>query len=123
MSSPWPARTVSASQPRAGEIAGRPVVLDFGDVAAEYAALRSGALLVDQSHRDRWTITGARAAEMLTGLVTNDILGLTPGHGHYAAALTPKGKIIADVRLFARAADFFVDVPPRAADGWWGMVR
>jgi tRNA-modifying protein YgfZ len=124
MSSPWPARTVSASQPRAGEIAGRPVVLDFGDVAAEYAALRSGALLVDQSHRDRWTITGVRAAEMLTGLVTNDILGLAPGHGHYAAALTPKGKIIADVRVLAiDDGALLVDVPARAAAGWSAMLR
>jgi folate-binding protein YgfZ len=117
-------RAVRAAEPRPGEVAGRAVVLDYGDATAEYAALRTGALLVDQSHRDRWTLTGPRAAEMLTGLVTNDVLGLTAGHGHYAAALTPKGKIVADVRVLAlEDGSLLVDVPARAAAGWSGVLR
>jgi folate-binding protein YgfZ len=124
MSSPWPTRTVSTAGPRVGEVVGRTVVLDYGDASAEYAALRTGALLCDQSHRDRWTLSGARAAEMLTGLVTNDVLGLTPGHGHYAATLTPKGKIVADVRVFAvDDGSLLVDVPARAAAGWTAVLR
>ena len=95
----------------------------YSTTPEEYAALRTHAALGDRSARSRGTFTGAKSADVLTGLVTSDVLALTPGHGSYAAALTPKGKIIADVRLFARAADFFVDVPPRAAEGWWGMVR
>ena len=37
---------------------------------------------------------------MVTGLVTNDVGALLPGQGCYAAALTAKGKIVADVRVF-----------------------
>ena len=106
-----------------GDVAGRPVVLHYGDTAAEYAALRRGALLIDRSHRMRMSIEGQNAAELLTGLVTNDVLALTPGHGQYAAVLTPKGKIISDVRIFARADYLLVDVPARAAAGWTSMVR
>lgn len=124
MSSPWPMRTVHTVEPRIGDVVGRPVVLDYGDANAEYAALRTGALLVDQSHRDRWTLSGARAAEMLTGLVTNDVLALGAGHGHYAATLSPKGKIVADVRVFALDdGALLVDVPARAALGWSGVLR
>ena len=64
---------------------------------AEYAALRTGAVAIDRSHRARWRLQGAKAAETLTGLVTNDVMALAPGQGQYAAMLTPKGKIIADV--------------------------
>jgi len=117
------------------EVAGRPVVAHYGDPGAEYAALRSTALLVDRSHRGRMRVSGPKAAEMMTGLVTNDVMSLCPGQGQYAAALTPKGKIVADVRIFATMAgspalatpaavdSLLVDVPPRAAAGWFDMVR
>lgn len=107
-------------------------VRDYGDVAAEYAALREGsaargagggAIVVDRSYRSRGTFAGPKARDVLTGLVTNDIVALAPGEGCYAAALTAKGKILADPRLFARADDVLVDVSPRAAAGWWAMIR
>jgi len=145
----------TADGPRAGaSIALAPsLVHDSGDPAAhldaQYAALRTGALLVDQSARDLWLFGGAQARAMLTGLVTNDVGALAPGQGCYAAALTPKGRIIADVRVYAvgdgqspagvpptRPADpaaspthwldgvaLVVDVPARAATGWEAMVR
>jgi folate-binding protein YgfZ len=60
---------------------------------------------------------------MITGLVTNDVASLEPGAGQYAAALTPKGKIVADVRIFASEDHLLIDVPPRAYLGWQTMVR
>jgi tRNA-modifying protein YgfZ len=110
--------------PHMGEVAGRPVALDYGDVAGEYAALHERAGLVDHSSRGRMTFTGSRAADVLSGLVTNDVLALRPLEGQYAAALTPKGKIIADVRIFRRSEDeCLVDIPSRAVEGWNAMVR
>jgi folate-binding protein YgfZ len=115
---------VSVSLIRADEavrvdIAGHDVVLHHGDPASEYAALRIGAIVVDQSHRHRMSVRGPRAAEMVTGLVTNDVKSLTPGRGQYAAALTPKGKIVADLRIFARHGDeLWIDTGPRSAPGW-----
>ena len=106
-----------------GEIAGRAITLRYTAVATEYAAFRTGAALVDRSHRGRTIFEGDRRAETLTGLVTNDVGALAPGAGLYAAALTPRGKIIADLRIFARDADLLVDVPVRAAAGWLAMIR
>jgi folate-binding protein YgfZ len=107
------------------------VVASYGDVEGEYAALRAvvahtpsgGAIVIDRSARSRGTFAGPKARDVLTGLVTNDVLVLAPGEGCFAAALTPKGKLLADVRLFVREDDVLVDVPPRAAAGWWGMIR
>ncbi len=62
-------------------------------------------LLFDRSARLRMQFTGPKAAESLTGLVTNDVLALRGGDGLYACALTVKGRIIADVRVHAIASD------------------
>src|SRR5712671_1657808 len=89
----------------------------------EYSALHNGALLFDRSDRNRMRISGPKAAELLTGMVTNDVSALLPGEGQYAAALTPKGKIVADLRIFALEDAFLVDTCAAAAPGWKDMVR
>ncbi len=91
--------------------------------ASDYDALRAGAIVLDRSGRGRWRFTGAKAAETLTGLVTNDVLALRPGEGLYAAALTPKGKIVADLRVLRDGDEYVVDTGPAAAAGWRAMAR
>ena len=106
-----------------GEISGRPVVIAYSSTAAEYDALRRGAVVVDRSFRTRTRLTGTKAAEVLGGLVTNDVQSLTPGQGQYAAALTPRGRVVADVRIFVEDDSLLVDVPPRAAEGWTALLK
>lgn len=132
----------SGAEPAAvTDVAGHAVALHFGDAETEYKALHMGAALVDRSHRGRLRVRGPKAAEMLTGLVTNDVVSLAAGHGLYAAALTPKGKIVADVRILALDAErgpetvdapaaagatvdsLLVDAPARAVAGWMDIVR
>lgn len=60
---------------------------------------------------------------MVTGLVTNDVASLAPGQGCYAAALTAKGKIVADLRVFVEEDGVLVDAPPRASAAWAAMVK
>ena len=95
----------------------------FTSVEEEYAALRSGAGVVDRSARLRMLVGGVQATETITGLVTNDVGALRPGAGQYAAALTAKGKVIADVRIFARGDDLLLDTPAAAAPGFAAMIR
>jgi folate-binding protein YgfZ len=90
---------------------------------AEYAALRTGAVAIDRSQRGRWRLSGGKAAETLTGLVTNDVLALGPGHGQFAAMLTPKGKIIADITIYRTEDALLVDVPSRAAAGFADTIK
>ncbi|HEU4993296.1 MAG TPA: hypothetical protein VFT29_00670 [Gemmatimonadaceae bacterium] len=103
--------------------AGQPVVLAYSSVSAEYDALRRRAVLVNRSHRARMRFTGSKAAEVLTGLVTNDVAALTPGQGQYAAALSAKGKVVADLRILALEEGFLTDTSPRAREGWVTVVR
>lgn len=116
--------SMAGSEPSAvGDVAGHQVALQYAGVDVEYAALRRGVVIVDRSQRTRTSLHGDRRAETLTGLVTNDVASLSPGTGQYAAALTARGKIIADVRIFARESELLVDVPVRAGAAWTAMVR
>lgn len=117
------AGTITPAAPVIEAIAGHPVVRTYTSVAAEYAALQQRAGLVDRSQRARVRVNGPKAAEMIAGLVTNDTMALQPGQGQYAAALSPKGKIIADVRLFVDEDGVLTDTGPRAGDGWRAMLR
>jgi folate-binding protein YgfZ len=109
--------------PSIGDVGGRSVVLAYGSVAAEYEALHSASALFDRSHRTRLRVEGPRAAEMVAGLVTNDVSGLAPGQGCYAAALTAKGKIVSDLRIFVDEQGVLTDAPPRAGAAWVAMVK
>jgi tRNA-modifying protein YgfZ len=105
------------------ELAGQSVVLTYSSMDAEYEALRRRAIVINRSHRGRMRFTGEKAGDVLSGLLTNDVAALAPGQGQYAAALTPKGKIAADLRVLRLDHGHLTDVPPRARDGWGGIVR
>jgi folate-binding protein YgfZ len=101
---------------RFGAVAGREVVLHYGPEAAapegEQAALRQGAALVDLSARQVLRVTGADRLSFLHGMVTNDVTGM-PEHGvRYAAVLTAKGAMVADLRLVRRDDDVLLLVEP-----------
>ncbi|MDZ7631430.1 MAG: hypothetical protein U5K74_08800 [Gemmatimonadaceae bacterium] len=86
-------------------------------------------MLFDRSTRLRMEFTGPKAAESLTGLVTNDVLSLRGGDGLYACALTAKGRIISDVRILAVTGDdgavssLLVDANEAGGVGFAAMIR
>ena len=74
---------------------------DTDSLAGEYRALVEGCGLLDRSQRGKLALTGAGAVEFLNGQVTNELAGLRPGEGCYAAFLTHKGKMLGDLRVLA----------------------
>src|SRR4051794_34427452 len=71
-------------------------------IAPAYEALTVGCGLLDRSHAGKLLLTGPDAAAFLDGQVSNAVLGLEVGHGRYAALLTPKGRMLGDLRLLHR---------------------
>ena len=98
-----------------GDCQGRPVVLHDGDAGAEYQAVRTAAGICDLSHRGKLRMTGADRQHFLHRVVTNDVEGLRRGDGVYACMLTPQGKIISDMTIYAREEDVLIDVEPGMA--------
>ncbi len=73
-------------------------------------------MIVDRSSRGRVRLRGAEAAEFLQGQVTNDVEGLAPGQGCYAALLNHKGKMRLDMRILRGPDWIWIDTEP-GADG------
>ena len=79
--------------------------------------------VVDRSERGKLALTGADAKDFLHGQVTNDILGLSPGQGCYAAFLTHKGKMLGDMRVFDLGDELLLDCERVALQELFNMIR
>jgi folate-binding protein YgfZ len=71
-------------------------------------------MIVDRSSRGKVRLGGSEAAEFLQGQVTNDVEGLSPGQGCYAALLNHKGKMRLDMRILRGPDWIWVDTEPGA---------
>ncbi|AUW60001.1 folate-binding protein YgfZ [Sphingobium sp. SCG-1] len=61
-------------------------------------------------------IGGEEARPFLQGLITQDVLGLTPGAPRWSGLLTPQGKALFDFILWAVGADVLIDCEAAQAD-------
>lgn len=103
---------------------------DTTALAGEYAALTEQCGLVDRSERGKLALTGSGAVEFLNGQVTNELVGLTPDEGCYAAFLTHKGKMLGDLRILAvggkveeGAGELLLDTERSALQALFDMIR
>jgi folate-binding protein YgfZ len=92
-------------------------------VPSELRAVLDGAGLLDRSERGKLALTGPDAKEFLAGQVTNDIVGLTPGIGCYAAVLTPKGKMLGDLRVLDTGDELLLDTERSALQAVFDVLR
>ena len=91
--------------------------------AAAVRALNEGAGLLDRSERGKLALTGSGAIEFLNGQVTNELEGLAPGEGRYAAFLTHKGKMLGDLRILARPGELVLDTERVSLQALFDMIR
>ncbi len=90
---------------------------------AEYRAVTEGCGLLDRSERGKLALSGAGAKEFLQGQVTNDVAALSAGHGCYAALLTPKGKMLADLRILDAGDELLLDTERVALQELFNVIR
>ena len=88
-----------------------------------YLALTESCGLVDRSERGKLALTGSEAKAFLQGQVTNDIEGLEPGQGCYAAFLTHKGKMLGDMRVFDLGDELLLDCERVVLQELFNMIR
>jgi tRNA-modifying protein YgfZ len=85
--------------------------------------LTEGCGLLDRSERGKLALTGPGAKEFLAGQVTNDTEALSPGNGCYAAFLTPKGKMLGDLRILNLGDELLIDTERVALQALFDMIR
>jgi aminomethyltransferase len=91
------------------EMAGWEMPAHYGDVAAEYRAVREAVGIADLSHRGKLRVTGEDRVKWLHSIISNDILPLQPGQGRYSSLLTHKGKILSYFRLYLQTEAVMVE--------------
>lgn len=103
---------------------------DTATLAGEYATLTERCGLVDRSERGKLALIGSGAVEFLGGQVTNELVGVKPGEGRYAAFLTHKGKMLGDLRILAvghnperEPSELLLDTERVALQALFDMIR
>src|SRR5919201_2045328 len=76
-----------------------------------YQAARERSAWIDRSSRGRIVVSGRDRASYLQGLLTNDIVALTPGSGCYSAYLTAQGRMISDLWVYELGDVMLLDLP------------
>ncbi|MGA2924381.1 MAG: glycine cleavage T C-terminal barrel domain-containing protein [Solirubrobacteraceae bacterium] len=89
----------------------------------EYELLAGACGLLDRSQRGKLALTGPDKKTFLHGQVTNEIEALTPGEGCYAAFLTPKGKMLGDLRVLDAGDELLLDTERVALQQLFNMIR
>ena len=88
------------------------VVGDYGDWLAEHRAFIETAGVIDLSARGRVCLLGADRLRFLHGQVTNDVNKLEVGQGCYAAIISGKGRMQADLNIFRLQDEVLLDFEP-----------
>jgi len=78
--------------------------------------IRTGAAIGAVAPRRQIAVAGKDRATYLHGLLTNDIQGLTPGTGCYAAWLTPQGRMLTDMHVLESGEMILLDLPAETVD-------
>ena len=80
-------------------------VENFGDVEAEYRAVREGVGMWDLSPLNKWEFRGPDAVEAVQRVHSNDVLGMVAGQVRYGAFLDEDGLLVDDGTVFRFADD------------------
>jgi tRNA-modifying protein YgfZ len=92
-------------------------------IGTDYRVLTEACGLLDRSERGKLALTGADAAGFLQGQVSNDVEGLVSGTGCFAAFLTPKGKMLGDLRILNAGDELLLDTERVALQPLFNMIR
>lgn len=87
----------------------------FGNVAGEYATLRTAAGLIDLSHRSKVVLRGKDRASFLHNFCTNDILKTPSGSGCEAFLTNHQAKILAWLQINVAAEEISLHAEPNLA--------
>jgi folate-binding protein YgfZ len=92
-------------------------------LGSDYRAITEACGLFDRSDRGKLALAGTDAAAFLQGQVTNDVESLAIGTGCYAAFLTPKGKMLGDLRILNAGDELLLDTERVALQPLFNMIR
>lgn len=86
-------------------------VQSFGNEALELSIVTTGDIFADLSHLGLIGVQGEEAATFLQGQFTGDVRQVNEQHSQLSAYCSPKGRMLASFRLFARGEAYYLSLP------------
>ena len=99
-----------------GTVAGERVALHYGDIQVEHGHLTESVALNDLTARGCLAVLGDDRVKFINGQVTNEVAGLRPGQGCYAALVNAKAKMQADLNIYRLENELILDFEPGLLD-------
>lgn len=87
-----------------------PVVETFGELEAEYAAIRKGCVLIDMPQRGAIAVRGADRKTFLNNMLTQELKAQRPFQVRRSFWLNRKGRIEADLRVIMLEDEIIFDL-------------
>jgi folate-binding protein YgfZ len=81
-----------------------------------YLAARTEAVVMERTDRAFVRVYGRDPVKMVQGLITNDLTAASESRTVYAGLLTPKGKLLAELRAYRRGDDVLLETDRSALD-------
>jgi len=85
-------------------------LLSFGEPAQERKAAVTDTILADLSAQGLIKVSGEDSAEFLQNLFSNDIKDITAEHSQLSAWCSPKGRMLASLRVFQLNDDYVLQL-------------
>jgi aminomethyltransferase len=82
------------------EFGGWLMPVQYSGILLEHQAVRNTAGLFDISHMGEFLISGPSAEAWLNSMLSNDIRGISPGHGQYTLMTNNSGGVIDDLYIY-----------------------
>ncbi|APZ42674.1 YgfZ/GcvT domain-containing protein [Acidihalobacter ferrooxydans] len=95
----------------AGAEFGEQGVESFGNPERERRVTTAGDVLCDLSHDGLIAVYGEDATAFLQGQLSNDVSQLDAGRSQLNSYCTPKGRMLANFRLFKRSDTYYLRLP------------
>ena len=99
------------------------VPLHYGDMLAEYRAVREAVGIADLSHRGKVRVTGEDRVKWLQSVISNDLLSLRSGQGRYSSLLTHKGKMLTYFRCYVQSDTVMLEDVGEIGDRTYAALR
>jgi len=95
-----------------GKLSEKKVVQNYGDLVAEHRYLTQKVALIDLTSRGAMAALGDDRVKYINGQVTNEVMGLRPGQGCYAALVNVKAKMQSDLNIYRLKDELILDFEP-----------
>jgi aminomethyltransferase len=95
----------------------------YGDMLAEYRAVREAVGVADLSHRGKVRVSGDDRVKWLQSVISNDLLSLQPGRGRYSSFLTHKGKMVTYFRCYMQPDAVMLEDMGEIGDHTYAALR